>query len=58
MANEDKARLGLGGMLLLAARNPLGVAVYAVVALAVRWRDRGRAGAAAGAAMPDWSRGR
>ena len=58
MANEDKARLGLGGMLLLAARNPLGFAVYAGVALAVRWRDRGRAGAAAGAAMPDWSRGR
>ena len=58
MANDDKAKLGVPGMLLLAARNPVGFAVYSAVALAVRWRDRGRAGAGAGAGLPDWSRGR
>ena len=57
MAHEDKAPLGLGGMLYLAARNPVGFAVYCGVALAVRLGDRGRAGSAA-AGLPDWSRGR
>ena len=57
MAHEDKARLGLRGMVHLALRNPVGFAVYSGVALAVRLSDRKR-GAAAGAAVPDWSRGR
>jgi glycosyltransferase involved in cell wall biosynthesis len=57
MANEDKARLGPRGMLMLALRNPVGFAIYSGVAVAVRLGDR-RRGAGAGAAVPDWSRGR
>lgn len=57
MVNEDKARLRARGMLLLALRNPVGFAIYSGVALAVRLGDR-RRGAGAGAAVPDWSRGR
>lgn len=58
MANEDKAPLGARGMLHLAVRNPVGFAVYSGVALAVRLGDRGPGRAGAGAAVPDWSRGR
>lgn len=57
MANEDKARLGLRGMLHLALRNPVGFGVYSGVALAVRLSDRKR-DATAGGTVPDWSRGR
>lgn len=57
MQNEDKTRLGLRGIVHLAARNPVGFAVYSGVALAVRLGDRQR-DLAAGAALPDWSRGR
>lgn len=46
--NEDKARLGLGGVLRLALVAPLGFVVYAAVRLAVRLRP----------AAADWSRGR
>ncbi|MDX5403598.1 MAG: glycosyltransferase [Rhodobacterales bacterium] len=58
MTNEDKAPLGARGMLHLAARNPVGFMVYSGVALAVRLGDRGPGPAGAGAAVPDWSRGR
>lgn len=47
-AHEDKARLGLGGVLRLALVAPLGFVVYAAVRLAVRLRP----------AAADWSRGR
>jgi glycosyltransferase involved in cell wall biosynthesis len=47
--NDDKPRFGLGGLLRLAASDPVGVGVYAAVALAVRLT----AGSAQG-----WSRGR
>jgi glycosyltransferase involved in cell wall biosynthesis len=57
MQNEDKARLGLRGILHLAVRNPVGFAVYAGVALAVRIGDSQR-DMAMGTALPDWSRGR
>ena len=57
MANEDKARLGLRGIVHLAARNPVGFAVYSGVALAVRLGDR-RRDVPAGAVLVDWSRGR
>jgi glycosyltransferase involved in cell wall biosynthesis len=58
MKNEDKLRLGLGGMLMLFARNPVGFAVYSSVALAVRLGGRRRGLTASGLAMADWSRGR
>jgi hypothetical protein len=57
MANEDKAKLGARVMVMLALRNPVGFAIYSAVAVAVRLGDR-RRGAGAGAAVPDWSRGR
>ena len=49
LANEDKPRLGLGGLLGLALRRPADLAVYAAVAAAVRLTRRQR---------QDWSRGR
>ena len=57
MANEDKARLGLTGMMHLFLRNPVGFAVYSSVALAVRLGDR-RRNTVPGSAVADWSRGR
>lgn len=57
MANEDKARLGLRGIVHLAARNLVGFAVYSSVALAVRLGDQ-RRDVPAGAVLADWSRGR
>ncbi|MFU8883178.1 MAG: glycosyltransferase family 2 protein [Rhodobacterales bacterium] len=58
MKNEDKPRLGLGGMLMLLARNPVGFAVYSGVALAVRLGGRRGRLSASGVAVADWSRGR
>ncbi len=58
MANEDNPRLGLGGMLMLFARNPVGFTVYSSVALAVRLGGRSKRAAASGVAVADWSRGR
>jgi glycosyltransferase involved in cell wall biosynthesis len=48
LGNEGKARLGKAGVLRLAARDPLGFAVYAAVHLLVRSRPQGT----------EWSRGR
>lgn len=58
MRNEDKGRLGLSGMAMLALRNPVGFAVYSGVALAVRVGDRLRGAALTAHGAPDWSRGR
>lgn len=58
LANDDKASLGVTGAAMLFLRNPVGFAVYASVALAVRWQDRRQRGTISGAALPDWSRGR
>ena len=57
MENEDKARLGLTGMMHLFLRNPVGFAVYSSVAVAVRLGDR-RRNTVPGSAVADWSRGR
>lgn len=48
LVNDDKARLGPSGAARLALGGPVGFAVYAAVALAVRLGRQG----------PDWSRGR
>ena len=58
MRNEDKGRLGLSGMAMLALRNPVGFAVYSGVALAVRTGDRLRGARLTAHGAPDWSRGR
>lgn len=58
MAHEDKAALGLGGMLMLFARNPVGFAVYSSVAVAVRTGANQRGAGASQVGMTDWSRGR
>lgn len=57
MENEDKARLGLTGMMHLFLRNPVGFAVYSSVAVAVRLGDQ-RRNTVPGSAVADWSRGR
>lgn len=57
MENEDKARLGLTGMMHLFLRNPVGFAVYSSVAVAVRLADQ-RWSRAPGSVAADWSRGR
>lgn len=49
LVNENKSRLGLGGLFGLALRRPADLAVYAAVAAAVRLTRRER---------QDWSRGR
>jgi len=56
--NDDKARIGIAGKLMLLARNPVGFAVYSSVALAVRLGDTQRNLTGANASLPDWSRGR
>lgn len=56
--NDDKARIGLKGKLLLLARNPVGFGVYSSVALAVRLGDKQRGAVGANIAVSDWSRGR
>lgn len=58
MAHEDKAALGLGGMLMLFARNPVGFAVYSSVALAVRTSSSKRGAGVSQVGIADWSRGR
>ncbi len=58
MAHEDKAALGLGGMLMLFARNPVGFAVYSSVAVAVRTGERQRGTGISQVEVADWSRGR
>ncbi len=42
-AREGKPRLGAGGLLALALRDPAGLAAYAAVALAVRLQPGGSA---------------
>jgi len=56
MTQEDRPRLGWRGSTQLATRNPVGSAVYAAVALALRLADRRQNRAGAGSSLPDWKR--
>lgn len=58
MAHEDKAALGIGGMLMLFARNPVGFAVYSSVAVAVRTGPSKLGVGGSQVGIADWSRGR